>query len=330
MNLGLRYEFVSNPVTSKHPLSTITNYFTSTDFTQVPNVFLNNPSLHNFDPRIGLAYDPFHNHKTSIRAGFGIFHDPVLPRTYASGYYFGPPYSFTVEVFPQFPFPTFANPLPSQSNAVNYDNPSTPYEMQYNFNVQRELFNATILTVGFVGSRGVHLFYQRDQNPPVPTVGPDGHEVFATPGPFGIATNPRRNPALGPYNGAEPEASSMYDSLQVNLNRRFSRNVQGQVSYTWSHCIDDSSNTYGLEGGFPAENPYDVRNDRGNCIFDRRQNLVVSSLVAVPFHGKFTGHQLIEGWQATGLRFIVAHPSPWETSLIRPAKALRLSTIGPT
>src|SRR5437588_10319524 len=92
-------------------------------------------------------------------------------------------------------------------------------------------------------SRGVHLFYQRDQNPPVPTTGPNGRPVFATLGPFGIATNPRLNPALGPYNGAEPGANSSYHSLQVNLNRRFLHNVQGQVSYTWSHCIDDGSNT---------------------------------------------------------------------------------------
>jgi hypothetical protein len=74
------------------------------------------------------------------------------------------------------------------------------------------------------------------------------------------------------------------------LNRRFSRNVQGQVSYTWSHCIDDSSNTYGLEGGFPAMNPYNVSRDRGNCLFDRRHALVVSSLVALPFKPNFFGN----------------------------------------
>ena len=96
-------------------------------------------------------------------------------------------------------------------------------------------------------------------------------------------------------------ANSSYHSLQANLNRRFSHNVQGQVSYTWSHCIDTSSNTYGLEGGFPAMNPYNVSLDRGNCLFDRRQSLAVSSLVALPFNGKFKGHQLVEGWQLSGI-----------------------------
>jgi hypothetical protein len=301
LNLGLRYDFVSNPVTDKHPLNTIIDYRTATGFTTVPNVFLNNPSLRSFDPRFGFAYDPFNDHKTSIRGGFGIFHDPVAPRTYASGYYFNPPYSFVVKVFPTFPVATITSPLPSQSNAVNYDTPTTPYQMQWNFNIQRQLMESTILTVGYVGSRGVHLFYQRDQNPPIPTTGADGQPVFSSPSPFGPLTNPRVNPNLGPYNGAEPQANSVYHSMQVNLNRRFQRNVQAQLSYTWSHCIDNSSNTYGLEGGAPAMNPYNASWDRGNCLFDRRHSLVLSSVVALPFKGTFTGHQLFEGWQLSGI-----------------------------
>ncbi len=55
-----------------------------------------------------------------------------------------------------------------------------------------------------------------------------------------------------------------------------------------------------MEGGFPAADPYNARLDRGNCLFDRRHALVFSSLAALPFHGTFTGHQLIEGWQLNG------------------------------
>jgi hypothetical protein len=301
VNLGLRYEFVTNPTTDKHPLNTITDYRSSTSFTTVPNVFLHNPSVRNFDPRLGFAFDPFHDHKTSVRGGFGVFHNPIAPRTYASAYYFNPPYSFTVQVFPGFPTPAFVAPLPSQSNAVNYDTPSTPYQMQWNLNVQRQVTDSTIVTVGYVGSRGVHLFFQRDQNPPVPSLGPNGRPVFAMLGPFGIASNPRINPAIGPYNGAEPGANSSYHSLQTNLNRKLSHNIQGQISYTWSHCTDDSSNTYGLEGGFPAMNPYNARLDYGNCLFDRRNALAVNSLVELPYKGQFKGHQLFEGWQLSGI-----------------------------
>jgi hypothetical protein len=303
LNIGLRYEFVTNPVTALHPLYAITNFLTSNNWQLVPNVFRNNPSLKNFDPRLGFAYSPFSDNKTSIRGGFGIFHDPIAPRTYASAYYFDPPFSSDFILFPSFPYPNFgAAPGPSQSNGVDYNTDVTPYIMQYNFNIQREIAPATILQIGYVGSKGVHLFYQADRNAPVPFIGPDGHQVFGTLSPFGILNNPRENSALGSFNSAEDGANSVYNSLQVNLNRRFQKNVQGQLSYTWSHCIDDSSSTYGLEeGGFPVQDPYNMAADRASCAFDRRHSLVVSSLITLPFHGTFPGHQLIEGWQVTGI-----------------------------
>jgi outer membrane receptor protein involved in Fe transport len=302
LNIGLRYEFVTNPTTDKHPLNAITDYLHATAFTTVPNVFKNNPSDRNLDPRFGFAYDPFDDHKTSIRGGFGIFHNPIAPRTYASAYYFNPPYSFLVLLFPSFPSPAFPGiPLPSQSNAVNYDTPTTPYQMQWNLNIQRELMSNTVLTVGYAASRGVHLFYQRDQNPPIPTTGADGRRVFSSLGPFGPATNPRVNPAMGPYNGAEAAANSAYQSLQINLNHRFQHHLQAQAAYTLSHCIDNSSNTYGLEGGAPAQDPYNAASDRGNCLFDRRHSLTLNALFDVPLKGHFAGHQLIEGWQLGGI-----------------------------
>ena len=158
-----------------------------------------------------------------------------------------------------------------------------------------------MLTVGYAASRGVHLFYQRDQNPPIPTTGADGRRVFSSLGPFGPATNPRVNPAMGPYNGAEAAANSAYQSLQINLNHRFQHHLQAQAAYTLSHCIDNSSNTYGLEGGAPAQDPYNAASDRGNCLFDRRHSLTLNALFDVPLKGHFAGHQLIEGWQLGGI-----------------------------
>lgn len=307
LNIGLRYEFVSNPVTDKQPLYAVTNFLTATDWTHVTNVFRNNPSLKNFDPRFGFAYSPFNDNKTVIRSGFGIFHDPIAPRTYASAYYFDPPFSSDVVIGPTFPYPNFgAAPQPSQSNGVDYNTDTTPYIMQYNFNIQREIAPATILQVGYVGSKGVHLFYQADRNPPVPVIGPDGHQQFGFLIPFvGPEPYTRENPALGYFNSAEDGANSVYNSLQVTVNRRFSHDVQGQVSYTWSHCIDDSSSTYGLEeGGFPVQDPYNMAADRGSCAFDRRHSTIASLLYQVPFHGTFPIHQLFEGWQLTGIATI--------------------------
>ncbi|PYR99777.1 MAG: hypothetical protein DMG16_17140 [Acidobacteria bacterium] len=78
--------------------------------------------------------------------------------------FFNPPYVLGTVIAPSFPSPfgSLTAPLPSQTNGVNYDTPATPYLMQWNSNVQRQVMEATILTVGYVGSRGVHLFNQRD------------------------------------------------------------------------------------------------------------------------------------------------------------------------
>ena len=161
INIGLRHHFITNPVTNKQPLNAILDFNKSTTFERVPTVFKNNPSTMNFDPRIGFAYDLTGDRKTSLRGGFGIFHNPIVARTYASGYYFNPPYLLGTAVAPSFPNP-FAGSASlavtqSQANGINYDTPATPYQMQWNLNLQREFMGNTIFTLGYVGARGVRL-----------------------------------------------------------------------------------------------------------------------------------------------------------------------------
>jgi hypothetical protein len=120
--------------------------------------------------------------------------------------------------------------------------------MQYNLNVQRQIFDeATVLTIGYVGSRGLNLFTMYDYNSPVPTIDANGVYHWATLQNGQIVQNPRINPAFGGLEMRAPNGSSKYNSLQASLNRRFSRNVQGQVSYTYSKSLDDGSVSYGIE-----------------------------------------------------------------------------------
>ncbi len=308
LNIGLRYEFISNPTTNVHPLNAVINPPFGT-FQRVSNVFGSNPSLENFDPRIGLAWDPFGDHKTAIRAGFGIFYDPIRARTYASGYYFNPPYALAFVPLPQFPNPfPGALPPPAQLVGVDYYPNATPHMYQWNFNIQRQLFEDTTLTVGYVGSRGLHLYAARDINPVQPSI-VNGVQVFGVPkGPasVGILSNPRLNPKAAALSSEAPVGDSNYHSLQVGLNRRFSHGVQGQLSYTWSKCLDDASGTYGLEGGIPWSNPLNGSFDHGRCLFDRPQVLNLSGLYALPFQK----NRLVRGWQASG-SLIVQSGSPW-------------------
>jgi hypothetical protein len=307
VNIGLRYEFVTDPTTNVHPLNAIINPPFGT-YQRVPNVFASNPSLKNFDPRIGLAWDPFGDHKTAIRAGFGIFYDPIRARSYASGYYFNPPYALAFIPNPAFPNPfPGALPPPAQLVGVDYNTVNTPHMYQWNFNIQRQLFESTSLTVGYVGSRGLHLYAARDINPVLPTV-VSGVQIFgvprgATPGMIG---NPRANGGPSALSSEAPVGDSNYHSLQVGLNRRFSHGVQGQLSYTWSKCLDDASGTYGLEGGIPWSNPLNGSFDHGRCLFDRPQVLKLSGVYALPFQRNI----LVKGWQMSG-GLTAQSGSPW-------------------
>jgi len=312
VNIGLRYEFVTDPTTNVHPLNTLINPPFGT-FQRVSHVFASNPSLHNFDPRVGLAWDPFGDHKTSIRAGFGIFYDPIRARSYASGYYFNPPYALAFVPLPTFPNPfPGALPPPAQLVGVDYNTTQSPHMYQWNFNIQRQLFSSTSLTVGYVGSRGLHLYAARDINPVLPTV-VNGVPVFGVPrGPTapGIVSNPRLNPAGAALSSEAPIANSSYNSLQVGLNRRFAHSVQGQLSYTWSKCMDNASGTYGLEGGIPWSDPLDGSFDRGRCLFDRPQVFRLSGLYAFPFQQNI----LVKGWQMSG-NLVAQSGPPWNVTV---------------
>jgi len=311
LNLGLRYEFVTNPTTNVHPLNAVTNPPFGT-FERVPNVFADNPATKNFDPRIGIAYDPFGDHKTAIRAGVGIFYNPIRARTYASGYYFNPPYALAFIPLPQFPNPfPGALPPPAQLVGVDYHTNHTPHMYQWNLNIQRQLLESTTLTVGYVGSRGVHLYAARDINPVTPTV-VNGVQVFGVPKgtpaapATGIVGNLRLNGGPSALSSEAPVADSNYHSLQVGLNRRFSHNVQSQLSYTWSKCMDNASGTYGLEGGIPWSNPLNGSFDHGRCLFDRPHVFKLSGVYALPFKQNI----LVKGWQMSG-GFSAQTGAPW-------------------
>jgi hypothetical protein len=281
-------------------------------YVPVPNETATNPSLRNWDPRVGLAYDPFSDHKTSIRASFGMFHNVLYSRDL--NYWLQPPFLTATQTSAQgLAYPNlFSNVGPgnntisvptngslSVSNGDYYGVHSTPYQMQWNFNIQREIMANTVATIGYVGSHNLHMFIQKDFNYPVPVIGPSGRLTFANSS--GVP-NPRVDPQYNSLQLADNLADSHYHALQTALDHRFSHGWQTQVSYTFSKSIDNGSGTYGLDGGgIATSNPLDMRADRGLSNFNRKHNFRLSGIYSVPF--KFNGFagQLVNGWQLTGV-----------------------------
>jgi hypothetical protein len=317
INLGLRYDWETNPIEIHNLFYNVAGANNTggppflPNFVNVPHAYATNPANKNFDPRAGLAWDVFGDHKTSLRAGFGIFHDPYTTYDFSSAYASTPPYDTEIQLFftpdPNWPKPFVGAAIPSlsQGTGTYYGTNTTPYSLEYTLSIQRDLGWNNLLTVGYQGTRGVHLLAFHDFNPPGATV-INGVDYLATNNgaPCGLTgpctVNPRPVPSLGAQDLIAPTSYSSYNALQVGLTHRASANLVYQFSYTWSHCIDDSYAYAGLGGNNVTSsitNPYDWNADKGNCGYDIRHNITANAVYMLPFKG----NRWVEGWQLSGI-----------------------------
>ena len=317
LNLGLRYE-AATIVSEVHGRSGPLFHVTDPKATIGP-FFQTNPTLRNFEPRIGFAWDPFGDGKTSIRAGFGMF--DILPLPYlfhqitnSAPFFQGGEVGGATPI-PQGSFPNKGFPLlgPTTNQGWFTDpNPHRAYKMQWNLNVQRELTPSTTLTVAFTGSRGVHLVWHDAWiNTVIPQHTSQGFifPVNGTP----------LNPNFGRINALLFQANSFYDGLQIGLDKRLSHGLQAHLSYTLSKSIDDSSSSFDAEEFNNSVNdplPFNVGVNRAVSDFNIQQNFVASFLWDVPSRKSWTGpvSWIAQGWQLGGI-FLAQNGTPF-TALV--------------
>lgn len=318
LNLGVRYEMttIPNEVMGKEAsLKTMTD----SQITVGAPYFSRNPTLRNFEPRIGFAWDPFKDGKTSVRGGFGLF--DVLPLPYEfliiSSASAPVAQNITITNLQSGDFPTNAYnrsiqscPLPNLScyrTAYIQPNPPRSYMTEWNLNIQREIAPLTTVTVAYVGSRGDHLPFRTDDADIVlPTQTPAGY-LWPSNSTQGAGIGTRLNPNVGRIDRLAFQADSYYDALQAGVERKLSHGLQLQGSFTWGKSIDTGSSTIAGDqfSNSPSSLPFffDPRLRRGQSDFNLGKNLVISGTWQIPDIGSLKGFagKALNGWQIGGV-----------------------------
>jgi hypothetical protein len=290
----------------------------------------------NFAPRIGFAYQA--DSKTAIRGGWGNIFAISLQQAHGTVGPFG--WRTQTDWVPTIdgvnPAYLLSNPFPSGYSPVNgnalgalqqvgsniqapLQDTLTPYSMQWNLNVQRQLPADVVLEVAYVGTRGLQLSRNDESglslnqlNPIYMSLGTQLSQTVDNPF-YGIISTGSLSTAkisraqlLRPY----PQftdviplystgASSNYHALQVSFNKRFSHGFLFEGSYTWAKAIQE---------GLSHPNSYDLKMSRALADYDIKHRFVLSYIYELPF-GKgrhFGGHwskpvDLVLGqWQFNG------------------------------
>jgi outer membrane receptor protein involved in Fe transport len=295
VNLGLRYEMVTDTSETAGRLGALPTQ-TSPASVYVNHFFTNNPTAKNFEPRLGLAWDPYHNGKTVITAASGIYDN--LPLNYFLQLQIissAPSYEEGVtSVSPaagSFPTTPFYTTTPLLRSIYTPQAPPRSYVIQSNLNVQQQLASNLILQVGYITSHGVHqVFTSNDINTLAPLgKSPSGSYYWPSLTTLPATSAARAalvlNPAVGVISDTIFAGSSLYNSLQASLSYSAPKGITGKISYTWSHSIDDSSSAISgssYSNGDSTLPAFDLRLDRADSDFDLRN---VFSLSAVaPLH----------------------------------------------
>ncbi len=293
LNVGLRWEYFG-PMSEAHNL--LSNLGQDGNLAMVGTDGLNGlyqRDLHDFGPRLGLAWNAMKN--TVVRLGYGIYYDYVPQDLFIANFTtsagvatnpIGPqavvPLNFDETAF------NGTNPTPNApimngvasgpySIFVTPRNFHSPYTQNWNLNVQQKFTEKASLEMRYVGSKGTKLVRLTDLNEP-------------------DANSDRPNPNYSAMDELTPSSSSTYHALNAIARFQNARHFSGLAGYVWSKSIDDASDGIDFVPGaaFPQD-PGNLAAERGPSIFDTRQRFTTAVNYVVPQLGE--NKRLGSGWQ---------------------------------
>jgi hypothetical protein len=326
LNLGVRWEpwRMFSEQSNQYSIFTIgaatQNVFSKTYPNLPPGVLVpGDPGVRNtavpsynylFDPRIGLAWDIAGDGKTSIRAGFGIYHDLINVNS-NNDTISAPPWALTVDIpFPvslanpyqghNVPFPAF-RPFPSNQTFAfpyfgNEFDPTMAYPViqQWNFAIERQLPKGLLLRTAYEGMQSYHLFGGVEQNAAVYIPGESTFENDQERRPMGqYFTSNSINTATGTAN---------YNALAITVEKRATNGLTFLAGYRWAKMLDEL-NGAGTSLGQGDYTTPDPKFDRGPSSVDVNHQFIGSYVWELPTmksRGAFW-RNILGGWRSSGV-----------------------------
>ncbi|HEX6279496.1 MAG TPA: carboxypeptidase regulatory-like domain-containing protein [Pyrinomonadaceae bacterium] len=256
----------------------------------------------NFSPRVGIAWDPFSDGKTIVRAGYGFYYDQALVGIFEQAAFttpaFNPNVSFTstassVITYDDVDAGAPPGTLPLRSTIAIANDFETPEIQQWSVGIQREIFKNAVVDVSYVGTKGDKLIRQRDINFVTP------EDVVDSGTTSGSSVRPFKGYTTITYR--ETSAKSRYNGLLSSFNYRLERGFTITAAYTLSKAMTDSTNDRDAVDN--PQNPFDTSSEYAEARTSRRHIFSASYVYELPFFRNASGftRALLEGWQVSGI-----------------------------
>ena len=327
VNYGVRYDYEGPP---HNDLKNLSVFLPEKGFVfqgaGVSSIYPQN--WKNVSPRVGFAFQPTANGNTVVRGSFGLYFDQPVTSAFLNNHtsnsapigvegnpvgtdtFFTESKSAYTFASGQQIFPTGSSascvvsarvgaiaPVVSPCGAFSIDpNFSTPYVMGYSLNLQQSLGSKMIAQIGYVGNESRKLLGTIDINQAAYSAAGSPSDADASYAQQASRPFFNQYPTLGNINQLGTIATGNYNSLQSTLRFANYHGLTAQLNYTWSHSMDELSQS---RSQLPQDST-NFKGDYGNAAIDVRNTFSAYATYAIPSlnHGP---KRLVNGWEVDGV-----------------------------